>query len=64
MKGRNRQGKKKERKMNEEERKERRRKQRKRKKKKLFCHFYPVFCFPVTVLLSLDFPSESLISIV
>lgn len=35
-----------------------------RKKKKLLCHFNPVFCFPVTVLLSLDFPSESLISIV
>lgn len=51
--------------MNEEESKERRRKQRKRKKKKkLLCHFNPVFCFPVTVLLSLDFPSESLISIV
>lgn len=49
---------------NEGGRNERKEEEGKGKEEKLFCHFNPVFCFPVTVLLSLDFPSESLISTV
>lgn len=59
-KGRNRQKEKqKKRKMKEEEMRG-----RGKEEKSCFVIFNPVFCFPVTVLLSLDFPSENLISTV